>query len=418
MSVANSSLRKAFHAALLTTLLCAGPPLADAQKAPAMRPAKPNTADYPAGPPFSVDNVLDLLSAIKRNILTEERLMMGLRKRGVDFHPTPEALTRLNDAGASDAVLGAIWKLAVTVPVTPPPPPPAKPTFTLTVACQPAECEAAASGGPFQSTKDGRLQIEGLDAGRVVVDFRKTGFEPRTDVVTVSEKGTANEVTLRPTDETQQHWGEDLASAVLKAITLNTTPRVVTGTVRTSDHGGAIFDVAIHFEASGAANVELQTPAGHATISCRLARCLPSTKSLLGKLRAGKQLKTEDVEDYVPDIEVLLTYEFDEVFSRLLNGKPMATAPMDPSGPANKALRVAASDSEYLIETGADLKPARLTSELATGSGPAGIKAVYGEYRKVGDLDYPSTTELKFGAEQRSILFQAHGISLTAPASK
>jgi hypothetical protein len=144
---------------------------------------------------------------------------------------------------------------------------------------------------------------------------------------------------------------------------------------------------------------------------------LPSTKSLLGKLRAGKQLKTEDVEDYIPDIEVLLFYEFDEVFSRLLNGKPMASAAADPSGPGNKSVRVTASDSAYLMEPGADLKPARLASELATGGGPAGIKAVYGEYKKIGDLDYPSTTELKFGAEQRSILFQAHGINLAGPAT-
>jgi hypothetical protein len=418
--VANSNRSRALMFPLLAAGIYFTPVSIPGQKAPPARQSKP-AADYPPGPPFSVENVIELLSGIKRNILTEERLMMGLRKRGVDFRPTPELLSQLSDAGASDAVLGAVWKLAVAAPIPPAPPPPPKPTFSMVMQCHPAECEVRVNERPFQKTKAGQLLVENLDPGRTIVDFRRDGFDARTDVVDVPDKSSgapsSHEVTLHPTEETQRQWGEDMKAAALKAVVLNSAPRTVNGTVKISDHAGAIFDVGIHFEASGITNIELQTPAGHASIACRSARCLPSTKSFFSRqkaelLRSGKQLKAEDVEEYIPDLEVLLVYEFNELFSRLLDSKNLATSAAEPSGPGTKALRVTAVDSVYTVEIGTDMKPASLASELAAGVGPAGIRASYSEYKKVGDLDYPSTTELKFGSEQHSILFQAHSITL------
>jgi hypothetical protein len=422
LSAANSNRLRPLMFPLIAAGICLTAVFLPGQKAPPARQSKQATADYPPGPPFSVENVIELLSGIKRNILTEERLMMGLHKRGVDFRPTPELLSRLSDAGASDAVLGAVWKLAVAVPIPPPaPPPPPKPSFSMVMLCHPAECEVRVNDRPFEKTKSGQLLLENLDPGRMIVDLRKDGFDARTEVVDVPDKSsgtpTSHEVTLRPTEETQRQWGEDIKATALKAVVLNSAPRTVNGTVKISDHAGAIFDVAIHFEASGITNIELQTPAGHASIACRSARCLPSTKSFLSRqkaelLRSGKQLKAEDVEEYIPDLEVLLVYEFNEVFSRLLSSKGLATSSAEPSDSGAKALRIAAADSVYTVGFGADMKPASLVSELTTGAGPAGIRAFYSEYKKVGDLDYPSTTELKFGSEQHSILFQAHSITL------
>ena len=394
------------------------------QKAP-LRSSKPAIVDYPAGPAFSVENVIELVTSVKRNILTEERLMMGLRKRGVDFRPTPEVLSRLVESGASDAVIGVVWKLAVAAPPPPPPPPPPKPTSALAIQCHPAECEVRANDGPFQKTKDGRLLVEGLDPGPVILNFRKDGFDPSTEVVDVPGQNTgvppSHEVSLHPTEETQRQRGEELAAALRKAASPNPALRALTGNVKVSGDAAASFDVVIHFEPAGVANVELQAQAGHAVIVCHSARCLPSAKSFFGRqkaelTRAGKQLKAEDAEGYVPAVEVLLLYEFDEMFSRLLDPQSIAASSLPLSGDAApEVLRIANGDNAYLIELDGNSRPAGLRTEL-TGAGPVGIRAAYRDYKKIGDQDYPSTTELKFGDDKQTILFQAHAITFNTPA--
>jgi hypothetical protein len=409
-----------------------GVPLAGQKAVP--RAPKASPADYPAGPPFTVDNLLELLSGVKRNILTEERLMMGLRKRGVDFPATNDSLSRLVDAGASETVLGILWKLSAAVQPSPAPPPPPKPALGMLLKCNPAECEVRINDRPFQTTKEGRALVEGLDPGRTIVDFRKNGFDPRTDVVDIpaSNSGTApaHEVSLHPTEETQRLWGQKLIEGMRRNVTAVAIPRTLTGTLKISNGAVPISDVVIRFETSGIANIEIQSAVGRASITCLFARCLPSSRSFFSRqkaeLRPGKQLKAEEVEGYIPDLEAFLIYEFGETLSRLTDANSVPASLIEPSvasGP--KTIRVANAAGTYSVDLGGDMKPSTLEYDSTTGVGPTGARVIYSDYQKIGEVDYPSTTQLKLGGDKRSILFQARGLagssasgSTNSPASK
>jgi hypothetical protein len=408
---------------ILTSLLSITPAVRGQKKdSKATRPVVP----YPPGPAFTIEGVVGLISQVNRKVLTEDRIIMGLNTRGVDFPPTAETLSRLKSLGASASVLEILLELGEKKfprpPPVPPPPPPAK--VKMLFKCEPGECQVRVGNQPFQMTTKGEFLFEGLDPGRIIVDSQKEGFNPRTDVANLQDAGPGATVpfpvVLMPTEESQHRWGQQVMQDMLGAVRLQAGPRTVTGTLKISGTTPITLELIVHFEARGAATVELQSAAGRGVAMCNPERCVIPTKALLGRLKTqlvGKQLKPEEIEKFVPDLESFLTYEFEEFMATLAELQGGATAMANPVPSAEMHFRIARSTGSYTVQLGEGMKAANIAYYSATGVG-TGVRVAYTDYKKTGDMDYPSTTELKFGSDNHSIVFQARTVAHSQASPK
>jgi hypothetical protein len=413
--------------ALILVLIFSAPPTARAQtkstkSTKSTKAVSPPVDTFLTGPPFTVETLEKTIPSVRRGIMTEERLIDGLKHRGVDFPPMPETFSRLSNAGCSELVLETVRELATAkFPPPPPPPPPApepeKPKLKMLFKCEPAECQVRIGDKPYSTTKNGEFLFDGLDPGRIIVDSRKEGFNPRTEVVEVQDSGSGatirHAVVLQPTEESQHQWGQQIIQGMLTAIRLQTGPRTITGTLKISKPSLTAFDVVATFEEAGSATFELRSSAGGAQIACKADRCsLVSNKNILSHLGlGGKQLKPDEIQPMLSDLEVFLAYEFEEFLAGLADATTSSTAAVNPSSSAEpKTFRVARTSGSYTVQLGDAMRPSNIAYDSSTGVG-SGIHVTYSDYKKIGDADYPATTELKFGGAAHSILFQAQNLT-------
>jgi hypothetical protein len=382
------------------------------------------------GRPLTIDNLIKLISAVNSKIEPESRVTAGLKARGIDFPPTPEALSRLINAGASEPVLALVRELgAKSLPPTPlsnpVPSPPQKPKLRILIKCEPAECQVRLGDGPFQTTSSGELLFEGLDTGRLIVESQKDGFRKQVEVVDLQSTGTGapvrHDILLLPTEELQRRWGQQLIQDMVSAVQLRTGPRKITGTLKILSSPAVTLDVIAQFEAHATAAFELQFATGSATISCKSGRCFASIKPasrIKIPLGGGKKLKLEEIEPFVPDVEALLAYEFEELTANLFDGRADAMAMADPATSAEpKTFRVPRASGVYTVQLNSGMRPVVVAYESSLGVG-AGIRVNYSEFKKFGDREYPSATELIFGRDHRAMVFQARTVERGAILQK
>src|SRR5277367_672892 len=86
----------------------------------------------------------ELIDKVKSHDFTEAQAVRIIKVDGVDFEGSDDNLNALRNLGASDVILDAIRSVA-PAPVRPPKPPP-PPTGTLSVRCDPAECDIKING--------------------------------------------------------------------------------------------------------------------------------------------------------------------------------------------------------------------------------------------------------------------------------
>jgi hypothetical protein len=413
--------------ALTSMLIFSSPPAARGQtkSTKSTKSAKtvlPPVDVFLTGPPFTVEILERTISNVKRGVMPEARLLQGLKARGVDFPPRPETLSRLSNAGCSELVLETVRELAIAkFPPAPAPPPPApepeKPKLKMLFKCEPAECQVRIGDKPYNTTQNGKFLFDRLDPGRIIVDSRKEGFMPRTDVVDLQDLGSGataeHAVVLQPTEESQRQWGQQIMQGMLAAIRLHAGPRAVTGTLKISKPSVTAFDVLVSFEGAGSATFELRSAAGVAQVLCKADRCgLVSSKNIFSHLGlGGKQLKPEEIQPILSDLEVFLAYEFEAFLGGLVDATTSATAAVNPSSSAEpRTFRIARTSGIYTVQLGDAMRPSNIAYDSSTGIG-SGIHVTYSDYKKVGDTDYPATTELKFGSADHSVLFQAQNVT-------
>jgi hypothetical protein len=181
---------------------------------------KAKTADpVPDGPPVTLDNTVKMLAAVKQGLMTAPRVLAIVNKRNIDFEATPDNLGKLMNAGASPELLDLVSSLKPPAPPPPPPPPPKPVTGTLNFLCTPAECMIRIDGGPDKTTANGRISIPDLVYKQYLVDFRKEGYMPKAEKITVSSPMSSEiSVTLELNPETRAKWGQQLYTSAVQAL--------------------------------------------------------------------------------------------------------------------------------------------------------------------------------------------------------
>ena len=101
--------------------------------------------------------------------------------------------------------------LAVAVP-----PPP---TGELALQCLPAECNIAINEKVVGETKNGSLDMHGLNPGDVVVSFAKPGYvEQQLGITVIANEEQSKAVRLRPNLDTQRKAGQELLHRMLTRL--------------------------------------------------------------------------------------------------------------------------------------------------------------------------------------------------------
>jgi hypothetical protein len=364
--------------ALAIPFLSGEPPSPTVQKktkaAPKAAPKKAGD-QIPDGPELSIEFVVKMLGQVKADVTDEARIIAFIDKRGLDFLATPQNLKRLEEAGASANLLQLITTLKPP-PVPPPPPPPV--TATLSLSCAPAECSIRLDGGRDQQTTNGRLTIAGLALKSYSVDFRREGYVPKVESVTVSvPKPPELRVTLEPTPESRAAWGRDLFKATLQAVggkagLAELKNMTANGAASSWDLSGTLSEWAVKamFTPSGNTYDLGNASSGSFTVACRDGICGPKAKSAFGKKKAtGPEAASINTNIVQYD-----RYQLVSLFDRINGENHRLTANAAPvGGAADQHLIVDSRDETYDIVIDGAFLPASLTYKSKDGLASATV---------------------------------------------
>src|SRR5580658_1514169 len=158
-------------------------------------------------------DVQSLITFVKNGVRTEPQAVSLIKTRGVDFAANEDNLGALRKFGASEAILDAIRSTAPPPPRPPDPPP--VPKGTLSVRCDPAECDIRINGQLLGPTSHSQLARGGLNLGEVEVEFEKDGYLGQQKIVKITaEPGPEIAVVLEPTEATKAANGKRLFIAM------------------------------------------------------------------------------------------------------------------------------------------------------------------------------------------------------------
>jgi hypothetical protein len=365
--------------ALVIPFLSGEPPSPTVQNkkkaAPKASPKKAAGDQIPDGPELSLDFVIKMLGQVKADVTDEARIVAFVDKRGLDFLATPQNLKRLEEAGASPNLLQLVTTLKPP-PAPPPPPPPV--TATLPLSCAPAECSIRLDGGRDQQTTNGRLIIAGLALKSYSVDFRKDGYAPKTETVTVSgPKPPELKVTLEPTPESKAAWGRDLFKATLQAIggksgLAELKSMTANGAASSWDLSGTLSEWAVKaiFTPSGNTYDIGNASSGSFTVGCRDGICGPKGKSAFGK----KKVTGGEAASINTNIVQYDRYQLVSLFDRINGENHKLTASAAPAaGAAEQHLIVDSLDETYDMVIDGAFLPASLTYKSKDGLASATV---------------------------------------------
>src|ERR1035437_5790810 len=354
----------------------------------------------PANGPVTLAKLLDLLQRVREGIQTENRILLAIEARGVDFQMTPANAQTIEAAGGSAKLKDLLERKAPPRPVLAPLSPAEEPTGALTVHGEPAECEITVRGGPPSlDTENGTARISGLKLGEALVDILKPGYlDQYRAVVIKSGADDILHVTLEPDANTQAQFGARLFKAMVEAAGGEATHKDLavlsaTGSATLFDTAGSGTEwnltVTLH---PGQATFEAKNSAGGLKLECRGETCQAQPA---GKLFA-KRLSREQAQILETNLRQFRTYQFAVLLDRIISAGMQATAKTaNIPGSGEQRLRLEGKSEVYNISLDAQLLPTFITFESKTGLG-SGVTLGFADYAIVGASHYSRTTEIKF----------------------
>lgn len=353
----------------------------------------------PASGPFSLKEVLDLVTSVKQGVESEGRILRAIDARGVAFPITSEAQFRLEQAGASTKVTDLIKKKAPppVQSLQPLPPPPPQLTGTLTLQCEPAECDISVQGGRSISTTNGAVSIPGVKTGEVVLDFKKQGyFGQQQTLVVRANVATYVAVKLDPDNPSQATFGKRLFEGMQQAAGAANRKTVstlsVAGSATVIDRAGTSSEW--NFTATfrpGQATLEVSGVAGRLRLDCRGETCEANS----GKKTTLKGLSPEHTLALETGLRQFRKWQFAVLSDRLLSDELRPTAKAaEPSASGEQSLRLEGSNESFNVTLDARLLPILVTFESKSGL-DSGLTLAFADYGTVAGSQYPRTTEIK-----------------------
>jgi hypothetical protein len=385
-----SSLAAALGFALsVLSLIPAGIPAQAQQKGTR---ARPKEDAFLTGPPFTFNDLMQRIG-----IIADKRMAAAIEKRGITFAPTERDYERIRQAGAGPELIQAIKDKAPAPPPPPkpvPPPPPAH-AGKLTLQCLPSECDVLVNGQPRGTTTKGILVISELPVGDAIIDFRKAGFEGQQVALTLrAGMATTRFVTLKPTVETQAHYGKLLLEKMAERL-----------------GGRAAFQQSGSMNGSGKAS--LWQAGGQQTDWMVTTRLKPPSMALI-EIAAGKQkwwtsLSANDCKTggskqmasspVAKEMERLVRFYRDyqpALLLERLRTVPVSTPDDHPDANGLWLLRATLGEGSYLdLTLDSDATPQRAVYKSPSGPG-AGHEILYADYAMIDKSFYPRAMTIRF----------------------
>jgi len=360
------------------------------------RPAhgKKSADPFLTGDPFTLDQVLLLL---KQDAIPLRRRKEAIESRGIAFALSPEALSKLQTAGASDEILDVIKSKAK--PATPDAvPPKSVAKGMLSLSCAPAECQVSLNGTAIGPTDGGKLEVAGLTPGSWVVDFAKEGFIGHQSTVVVEPaKSAMVTATLDPDRAAREALGKQLFQKMIQALGgddgLKTLSSVqATGSTTLWAHDGT----------SVRWTLLMRNRTDRGLFQVKAGRILHEVMFEGSEFKASKNLKGEEALELPTDFGMIRDDQLPALIARLQGPNYKLVA--------NHAELVPGEDYSIFAEAGtekisigldADLRPQRVRIATAAGIGSALI--TYTDYIQNGNAYYPKTMLIKPDAQQQGI---------------
>lgn len=363
-----------------------------------------------------MSDVLRMIEGIAAQSFREERMIEGVRARGVDFVLTPEMEQVLKGAGAPDRVLETIRAKAKAPP--PPPPSPPKPG-SLAVFCVPAECEIRVNGGSPQTTQNGQALIVELPAGKAVVDIAREGFISDQQAVVVPAGPARLDVKLEPTTETRARMGAAAFDRILKAIGTSRDLKgygeiAAVGTATTTDATGAVMEWHIEFRLAppDLAQLQASNPSGSLTLLCRGEQCATRT----GGSRVpfgGKRLKPDESARLIDNLHLFRRYQIREVLEQLTSPQVRFTARVIPTAGEEQQLEGKRGQERYEITADGNGLPLLVVFRSET-SPMSESRFLFADYVAAGTTQYPRRTEIRIAGSKQGIAVRLEKIDAAA----
>jgi hypothetical protein len=397
----------------------ANPP---AKKTPASK-TKGKAADtVPDGPPMTLDAIVRMLKAVKQGVMDQPRILAFIAKRNIAFDATGENLSTLMSNGANPEILD---KVAALRPPPPPPPPPIPPkpvTGTLSFVCAPVECMIRIDGGPDKATTNGKLSIDDLVYKQYTVDFRKEGFAPKSERITVnSETSREISIKLEVKSETLQKWGEQLYISALQALVgarglAEFKALSATGGASSWNEQGMQTEWTIKSTMTADINLyELTNPSsGVYSIACQDETCGPPK----GKSPKGKKASGPEAEALNTNLRQYNRYRLTALMQRIKTGNRRFSAVAAPVAGQPNHLLVASPDETYDLTLDANNLPIAVL--YRSSDGLASAKITYSEYLPLGTVaKYPRLTSIALpGDKQHGIRVKYDAVSANPSLGK
>ena len=369
------------------------------------------------GPPLSLPAVLDLVP-----VESEGRLLKAIAARGIDFPITSLNRQKLLQAGTSPKLMNLLQQKAPPLPAQPspppeppppsqpppppqlppppqpPPPPPPEPNGMLTVRCEPAECDISLQGGAPASTNQGQAGFSGLRTGEVFVDFKKAGYIGQQLSATIRPNAeTFISAKLEPDNDTLVAFSKRMSEAMQRAVGGPAIHRdlvsfTATGSVSFFDSGGATsqWTLSATFH-PGQVILEAKSSVGTFKLDCRGETCEVNS----GKAFLSRDLKPEQAQIVETGLREFREWHFGRLADRLYSNRLKAT-PKSANIPNSSEQLVHLENSSESFDVTLDDKflPALVLFESRSGLG-SGLTVAFSDYTKVGESQYPKTTEIK-----------------------
>ena len=382
-----------------------------AQKSPPPKRQATHSDNLPQGEKFQISEIVTLLRSVRSGRLKQARLIEAIQTRGIAFPPSELNLARLMNSGAAEPVLEAIERLNVAqLPVQSTVEPP-KPTYTLVVTCEPAECETRVGDQEFRESTGGKAAFNNLPSGRIILDSKKAGFEMKTEVVALDPanlppSGTfLHSVALAPTLITQNLWGASLLGSLLAKAKVPAGPAVIAGTLTVTGPESTEWGITAHLSGNGASSLDVESGKGKASYlsSAGFWQVKPSRKS---PFHGTREEKAKAESTLLRNMDIWIAYECFGLICGLSRPGVIAKSLIDPTlaGEA-KELEIHTPQGWEAIGLNSDLQPSTISIPNSTGASvPARIE--FSDYRQMGGGIYPGRTVIKFAdSADRTLVF-------------
>lgn len=379
-------------------------------------PLKPGESETGKLAALSLAGVRRLLNDLKDDVISPGEAMAAL-VRGVDFRLTPEIAESLRQLGATEAILKVIATVEPKEEVMP--------KGALSLSCSPAECQIRIEGGPTGVTSDGRLLMQDLTLGDVIVDFEKAGYFSAHKTVRIAPGAPIGvSATLEMTPETQLVMGTRLFDLCLRAIG---SGRDLKDLVSVSG-GGAIslykagtptdWDFEVSLGPPALVEMRILRDSSGLLYQCAGETCGQKRKTYV-PLLSSKQVSRTEGEELGAYLKLFARYNFTAVLKALAGSSVRFSAlTANETSLQEQHLDAQGDDFAYHVTLGPDLLPVLVEYESKERSG-SGTKISYDAYSKLGNAQYPKHTTIRLpGTDSLGLQVRLESLKAGSPITE